>query len=34
MSDDVCKCGHEMIDHREFGCENCMCENFRWPEET
>lgn len=31
MSDDLCKCGHWMIDHSEIGCENCMCNDFTWP---
>lgn len=31
MSDDTCRCDHLMMDHREFGCEECMCEAFQWP---
>jgi len=31
MSDDKCTCGHWMMDHSEVGCEDCMCERFRWP---
>lgn len=30
MSDDQCACGHWAMDHSELGCEDCMCEEFRW----
>jgi hypothetical protein len=33
--DDLCKCGHEMKDHRDgLGCEDCMCGGFVWPVRT
>lgn len=31
MSDDKCRCGHEMVWHGEIGCEDCLCERFQWP---
>jgi hypothetical protein len=35
MSDDACKCGHGMMEHREgLGCEDCMCGGFAWPLDT
>jgi hypothetical protein len=35
LMDDKCRCGHDMIDHREgLGCEDCLCEGFQWPEKT